>query len=60
MCMLHGVTVDQVLTTATMGWAICSSVKPAPRSMARAGALAAPLVIASERLEVVSVITLIP
>jgi hypothetical protein len=32
-------------------------VKPAPRSIARAGALAAPLVIASERLEVVSVIT---
>lgn len=40
--MLHGVTVDQVLTIATIGFAIAASSIPAARSIARAGARAAP------------------
>jgi hypothetical protein len=48
--MLQGVIVDQVLTTPTIGRARSSSVMPVPRNMARAGARAWPLVIASDRL----------
>ena len=47
---LHGVIVDHVFTTAIIGLAKSSSVRPVARSMARAGARLGPLVIASLRL----------
>ena len=52
-CMLQGVTVDHVFTTAMIGPLSSSSPIPVARSIARAGALAAPLVIASDRFVVI-------
>src|SRR4051812_17961337 len=46
--MLHGVTVDQLLTIAIMGLASASASNPAAWSIARAGARAGPSTISRD------------
>lgn len=47
---LHGLTLDQVCTTAISGLAMASSSSPVARSMARAGARSGPCLIALLRM----------
>src|SRR6185437_2288131 len=51
---LHGLTSDQVCTTATSGFLIASSSMPVARNIARAGARSGPLLIRSLRIVVSS------